>query len=557
MTSQEFRTPCKSLEGYPEFQLLCDQFSIKIKLKDCPLGFVFDTHTKQCQCSSQITSHTMVHCDFITYNIVKAKQVWLLSQNTSGNYQIVIYENCPYDYCQVDNNSQSFKLEFPDDQCAFNRSGILCGACQENFSQVLGTSRCRKCSNIYLIAVIPSIILVGLLLIWFLMLLDLTVAVGTINGLIFYANIIRISRNVFFPPEISNSFLSVFIAWLNLDLGIEICFYNGLDSYAKTWLQLVFPFYIWLTVGGIIVARRYLVTISKITPNNQLQILATVSLLSYTKFLQVITTAFSYAVLQYSDELNKIVWLYDGNVEFLTGKHISLFIVCFLLLTLLIIPFTLSLLFTQGLQLMSKFRLTFWIQSLTPFFDIYSEPYRSKHRYWTGVHLLTRVIVVVTVAFNASNNPAVTLTAVAVTTILLLAYASYMGVYKNWLHNALEIALLSNLAILSVIMFYALLTNGNNIAQTTCASVVVTFIIFVVVVIYHILQKIISMRKFKDLKIRVIECVLRIRGNGCCEQSQNENLVSNQATNNEVTHTDIYLQDLVTAKVCDTNQQEA
>ena len=130
---------------------------------------------------------------------------------------------------------------------------------------------------------------------------------------------------MFFPPEISNSFLSVFIAWLNLDLGIEVCFYNGLDSYAKTWLQLVFPLYIWITVGGIIVVRRYSVTISKTTPNNQLQILATVSLLAYTKFLQVIITAFSYAVLQYSDDLNKTVWLYDGNVEFFTGRHLLLF----------------------------------------------------------------------------------------------------------------------------------------------------------------------------------------------------------------------------------------
>ena len=43
----------------------------------------------------------------------------------------------------------------------------------------------------------------------------------------------------------------------------------------------------------------------------------------------------------------------------------------------------------------------------------------------------------------------------------------------------------------------------------------------------------------------------------CSEKSQNENLVSNQATNNEVTHPDICLQDLVTAKKYDTNQQEA
>ena len=258
-------------------------------------------------------------------------------------------------------------------------------------------------------------------------------------------------------------------------------------------------------------------------------------------------TAFSYAILQYSHDLNKTVWLYDGNVEFLTGRHISLFIVCFLLLTLLIIPFTLSLLCIQGLQVMSTFRLTFRIQSLTPFFDIYSEPYRSKHRYWTGVHLLTRVTVAVTMAFNVSNNPSVTLIVVAATTVTLLAYASYMGVYKDWLHNALEIALLSNLAILSVVMFYALLTNGN-VVQTTCASIIVTFIIFVMIVIYHVLQEIMLMRKFRDLKTRAIECVLRTRGNGCSEQSQNENLVSNQATNNEVTHTVICLQDLVTAK---------
>ena len=364
----------------------------------------------------------------------------------------MIHDNCPYDYCQVKNNTLSFKLELPDDQCAFNRSGILCGACQENFSQVLGTSRCKKCSNTYLIAVIPSIILAGFLLVWFLMVFNLTISAGTINGLIFYANIIRISRNVFFPPEISSSFLSVFIAWLNLDLGIETCFYNGLDACAKTWLQLVFPLYVWLTVCLIVVASCYSVSISKIIPKNSLHVLATLFLLSYTKILQVITSVFSSTVLQYSDDLSIRVWFYDGNIEFLAGKHIPLFVVCLLLLTLLIIPFTLSLISIQGLQMISKFRLTYWIHSLIPFFDIYSKPYKLKHRYWTGMLLLIRLIVVVTVSFNVNNNPTVNLIAVAVTTFVLLAYASYMGVYKNWLHNALEIALLFNLGMLSFML---------------------------------------------------------------------------------------------------------
>ena len=110
--------------------------------------------------------------------------------------------------------------------------------------------------------------------------LNLTVSTGTLNGLIFYANIIRASQAVFFPPEIGSSFLSIFIAWLNLDLGIETCFYDGLDAYAKILLQFVFPLYIWLMVITIIVASHYSSTASKIFGNNAVQVLATLFLLS-------------------------------------------------------------------------------------------------------------------------------------------------------------------------------------------------------------------------------------------------------------------------------------
>ena len=55
---------------------------------------------------------------------------------------------------------------------------------------VLGSSRCKKCSSLIVLTIIPSFILSGLLLVIFLMLLNLTVSVGTINGLFFYVNII-------------------------------------------------------------------------------------------------------------------------------------------------------------------------------------------------------------------------------------------------------------------------------------------------------------------------------------------------------------------------------
>ena len=77
---------------------------------------------------------------------------------------------------------------------------------------------------------------------------------GTLNGLIFYANIIRANTATFLPNKTADTFLSWFIAWLNLDVGIETCFYDGLDSYMKTWLQFVFPLYIWFLVTIIVIS---------------------------------------------------------------------------------------------------------------------------------------------------------------------------------------------------------------------------------------------------------------------------------------------------------------
>ena len=71
----------------------------------------------------------------------------------------------------------------------------------------------------------------------FLFIFNLTVAVGTIHGLILYVNIVAANMT----PD---SALHFFVSWVNLDLDIETCFYDGMGSYAKVLLQLVFPIYI-------------------------------------------------------------------------------------------------------------------------------------------------------------------------------------------------------------------------------------------------------------------------------------------------------------------------
>ena len=73
----------------------------------------------------------------------------------------------------------------------------------------------------------------GTILVIFILVLNLTVTQGHINGLILYANILWTYKDVLFPSEVQSITFAVqvFIAWLNLDFGIETCLVVGLTAF--------------------------------------------------------------------------------------------------------------------------------------------------------------------------------------------------------------------------------------------------------------------------------------------------------------------------------------
>ena len=83
-----------------------------------------------------------------------------------------------------------------------------------------------------------------------------TVAQGTFYGLIFYANIIQVNATIFFNQSVLSP-LQVLISLLNLDLGLPLCFYDGMDDAAKTGLQFVFPAYLLSLTLTVIVICHY------------------------------------------------------------------------------------------------------------------------------------------------------------------------------------------------------------------------------------------------------------------------------------------------------------
>ena len=206
------------------------ELTVRIEVLLCPLGFVFDNISQTCTCHHKLQQHE-INCSINTQTVYRRSPLLINATFLNETYtQVLVHSHCPFDYCK-DGNIQ-LNMEHPDEQCALSRSGVLCGSCQQNLSHVLGTSNCKECSSHFLL-LIPIFIVAGIVLVAILMLLNLTISVWTISGLIFYANIVRANQAIFFPHGTNNEFLSIFIAWLNLDLGIETCFYSRLDAYAK------------------------------------------------------------------------------------------------------------------------------------------------------------------------------------------------------------------------------------------------------------------------------------------------------------------------------------
>ena len=101
------------------------------------------------------------------------------------------------------------------------------------------------------VAVLIVAFLVGIAIVAILLVLNLTVALGTLNGIIIYANIVAAHNSLLLPFSQPN-FITIFIAWLNLDFGFNTCFFKGMDAYWKTWLQLAFPAYVIFLVAMVI-----------------------------------------------------------------------------------------------------------------------------------------------------------------------------------------------------------------------------------------------------------------------------------------------------------------
>ena len=86
--------------------------------------------------------------------------------------------------------------------------------------------------------------------------------------------------------------------------------------------------------------------------------------------------------------------------------------------------------------------------------DAYHAPYKPRHRYWTGLLLVIRSIMFLTLGFNANSDPSLILLLVMLTVLVIHSWAwGAGGVYKNWWLEVLESSFILNLGVLAAVTY--------------------------------------------------------------------------------------------------------
>ena len=450
----------------------------------CPVGFhPVETETLcRCECDPKLRQYTIA-CSNENETILLDTNAWIDYVNSSSESGYIIHK-CPFDYCVQE--PVIINLNIPngaDMQCAYNRSGKLCGACKENLSLLMGSSHCGKCSNNFLSLIIPFA-LTGVALVAFILILNMTVATGTTHGLIFYANILAASRSSFLLAE-TPVFLNIFVSWINLDLGIETCFYNGMDSYAKVLFQLAFPTYIILLSILIIVISEHSIRFATlIGRRDPVATLSTLILLSYSKLIRTIISSLQYTYLDYPNGSREIVWLYDANVPYFKPSHIPRFLTASIIVVLGSV-YTLLLFFGQWIPRCGN-RCVRWANNpkYNEFIVKYHAPFNPKHRYWMGMLLFARILHYVVAAFVSESANLVSVICIVLCLVTFKVIIARRA-YKNWSLNTLETSFLLNLGIFAAVTYY--LSQDAKGSQTALNSVSLgcAFLMFVGILVYH------------------------------------------------------------------------
>ena len=455
--------------------------SLYADLINCRKGFLFDNGNKSCICEPQLNDNDAVSCN-VDGTITVSLSKWVGRVQDDKDFVI---RTCIFDFCKPGNITIK-NLGSDTEQCANNRSGILCGKCRESFSRVFGSLRCLQCQSYYLFSIIAFVI-VGVVLIFVLLCTRVTFTSGILGGIVFYSNVVSIFSQQLFPASFGNNSNGAYIllSFFSVNIGFEMCFYDGMDSLALTGLHLVFPVYLFCLAILAIVVAHYFPKIPLPKSNILVEVLVTVVLISYTAVLEAVTEMLGVVILRDGTAL----WLQDPNILYGTDLHLFYIILAIVIILIFILPIPIIILFPN---IFSRFKV---YNKIHPFLYSLQVPFKSKWRRWEGIRIVIRILLLIlaNLSYVISMDGITTFLFSEILLVTLMAFQAYVQPYEaDWL-NVLDLFYMFNLAVLMLVSLtltnrVELLLPSSELVENvdTNRKIAVTFLMSITLLVFLI-----------------------------------------------------------------------
>ena len=445
------------VDSYPRVNLL-------VTFENCPYGF--SLNDLKCECDELPGNIT---CDQENFQLQIPANIWLGKNSTEG----YAYAFCILDYCKV--GTKIISDGDIDSQCQpeYNRSGLLCATCVSNTSVVFGSSACRTCSNAWLAFIILFAVL-GIVLVLTISFLGFSISEGYLNSLLFYCNVTSFYSS-FFALNTSIGYGFILVKFIDLSLGFELCFYDGMDTLAKVGIQLLFPAYLFVIMIVIIILAKYSSKISN-AGFSAAKTFSTLLLLCYTS---VGETCIQIVAWKTINGINGTFWYADPTIPYGQGFHGFLVFVAVALILFYLLPFSIALLLPP-LVLRTRFNIM-----LKPLLDAFWNPFKPNFRFWLGFRAILRIIPFF---FAVLISPPANSFWLIIFLVVLLLFHGYFQPFEGKWQNFLDGFFLSNLLLLAVgtVFFSSAPPNDHGHIVFVSILLVLAYLVFMIIVALHI-----------------------------------------------------------------------
>ena len=354
----------------------------QLNLTGCRPGFEY--RNSSCRCEDGLLNHSDVHCNSTSMSLTASNNKWV----GPGPKNSFIVSDCVSDFCSP--GERQVKPPDFDLLChhEYHRGGILCGQCANGYSMQLGSHSCNDCQNNNGLSLIVLFAFGGVIIMFAILFLHITVSEGYLNSILFYTNVLSIYIPILNTSS-RNSAIFVVVAWFNLDFGIEQCFYNGMTTLDRVALTLVFPFYLLLLMIIVTLLSKKSRLLSRFFSRAKFsaaKLFATIVLMSYATMLEVCLELLSPISLHSVDGNYYLRWRSDPNQDYFQGLHKFLVILACFILLVVVLPPPIVLMF-PGIAFSTRLGV-----KIKPVLDAFWAPFKTKFRFFVGLRLLLRVI---------------------------------------------------------------------------------------------------------------------------------------------------------------------